>query len=1071
MKKRKGKRIFIMMLLIVPFVLKAQHILDWENPQVFGINKEVPHAIRFAYPDIKSALADSGLLPQPPFYKSLDGRWKFHWVKNPGSRPRDFYKTDYNVRKWDEITVPGTWQMQGYGKPIYLNHPFPFNPDYKTLHPPHIPHDYNPVGSYRRNFTIPKDWSGKEIFIHFAGVKSAFYIWINGQRVGYSQGSMTPAEFNITQYVKKGKNVLAIEVYRWSDGSYLENQDMWRFSGIFRRVFLYAVPKIHIEDFYVDTGLDVFYQDGLLQITVKVRNGTDRIQELVQVEGYLYNRQGELVAKAAQFTLAPRDADIPAGTLMIYRSKTKISKPQKWTAETPNLYTVVISLKNSKGRFLEAVRTTTGFRTVEIKNSVFLINGQPVKIKGVNIHDHDPDHGRSLALKWIEKDIRMMKRANINAIRMSHYPHDSRYYDLCDRYGLYVMDEANIEAHKLSARRERVPGSDYLWLYASFDRVVRMLNTNRNHPSIVMWSLGNEAGHGESFTTMSAYLHAIDPSRPVVYAHMAHVASVTDMAMCGYNTPEEIEELMDVSSRPIAMNEYAHAMGNSTGNLKEIWDVINNRKDLTGGYIWDWVDQGLRKKDAEGQVFWAYGGDYGDEPNDGNFNINGIVFPDRKPHPALAEVRKVYQYIHFKAEDLKNGRIQIQNGYSFKNLSEFNFRWTLSENGKIIQNGAIESLDVPPGQSMMITIPFDKPHLNPDAEYWLNVSAHLKKSEWWANSGYAVAWEQFRLPFAAPPKPSVVQDQMPSLALSSSQKSILVNGKDFSVTISKDNGAITAFRFKGQELISGPLVPNFWRAPTDNDRAGWRGELDAWKNAGPKRSVESVEVRQPSEKVVVIEAVGRIPVGLSTYRTIYTIYGNGAVVVNHTIIPVGDVPNYIPRIGMQGRIPPNFNKMTWYGRGPQENYWDRKTAAAVGLYSGRVDSLWTNYVRPQENGNRSDVRWVAFTNKAGHGLLVVGDPVLDVSAWPYSMEDLEQAKHIHELPKRHFLTINLDYRQMGVGGADTWTRKAIALPQYRLPADRSYDYRFVFIPYHKTMGLFQEIANLDYSGCYNQRDK
>ncbi len=1065
MKVGLKNQFLIGIILCLPFIINAQKIFDWENPQIFGINKEPAHFVHIPYPDIKTALKDNGLRIHSPYYKSLDGRWKFYWAKNPDFRPKDFYKPDYDVRDWRGINVPGTWQMQGYGMPIYANQAYPFNPDYKTLHPPYIPHEYNPVGSYRMKFTIPEDWSGKEIFVHFSGVKSAFYIWINGQKVGYSQGSMTPAEFNITSYLKKGENILAVEVYRWSDGSYLENQDMWRFSGIYRGVFLYALPKLHFEDFYVNAGLDEWYKDGVLQITAKVRNSFDQLQRLVHVESYLYNQYGELISKASLMP-GKNDKDIPAGTIVVYRLKKTITNPEKWTAETPNTYTVVLALKDSDGKFLETVRTLTGFRTIKIKNSVFLVNGRPVKLKGVNIHDHDPVHGRTLDIKWIEKDIRMMKQANINAIRMSHYPHDSRYYDLCDRYGIYVMDEANIESHILSIQRERLPGSDPLWMYASLDRVVRMVSRDRSHPSVVIWSLGNEAGKGQNFLIMQAYLHAVDPSRPV---HYWDYTDASDFFTSGYVTPEELNNLHDERNRPLILTEYAHAMGNSTGNLKDLWNIIYKREEMAGGYIWDWVDQGLQKFDKKGKKFWAYGGDYGDTIGDANFCINGLVFPDRKPHPALSEVKKVYQFINFKAYNLLRKQINIHNAYSFTDLNKFYLSWSLTDNGEIIQNGILAPFNLPPNQETMITIPFKSPKFHPGAEYYLLVKAHLKNQEFWAEKGHVVAWEQFYVPFvplAIQPKPLVNPDEFPPLTVDSIKNDMIIKGKKFTLTVDRNRGTITKYLFNGNTIIESPFIPNYGRVPTDNDLAGWGHTLDAWKLGGQSRSVESFSLKQLSSKIVTIDIKGKIPVGSSTYNTTYQIFGNGAVKINHTLFPSGKIPKYIPKFGMSARIPARYNKMTWYGRGPEENYWDRKDGAPIGLYSGLVDTLWTNYVRPQENGNRTEVRWVAFTDEKEHGLLILAAPIINVSAWPYSSKDLEQAKHINELPKRDFITVNIDYKQMGVGGTDTWSQKARALTTYRLPGDREYSYHFIIIPYQKNKEAFKKITNKRFAPFY-----
>lgn len=1018
---------------------------DWENSQVIGINKEPPYYSFMHYPDRESALADSTLEIHTPYYKLLDGMWKFHWSKNPAERPKDFYKASYNESRWAKIPVPSMWQLEGYGSPIYLNNRYPFHPDYPA-HPPLVNADHNPVGSYLTTFTVPQDWDGREVLIHFDGVESAFYIWVNGEKVGYSQGRMTPTEFNLTPFLKKGTNRLAVEVYQWSDGSYLEDQDMWRYSGIFRPVYLYSTPKEHLEDFFVRSSLDDRYENGLMHITAKVRNSSDENYPPATVTAYLYDEQGKLVGNGA-IAKARTITDIPAGTDGIAELYATIPHPAKWTAETPDLYTVVLVLKDAQGKVLEAARTTTGFRNIEIKDGMLLVNGVPVKLKGVNMQDFDPYHGRALDFKWIEKDVKLLKQANINTVRMSHYPHDPRYYTLFDKYGMYILDEADLESHGM-LERELLPGSDPLWTNACVDRMARMIARDKNHPSVIIWSLGNEAGYGENFAIMAAYARAVDPSRPI---HDEQMNSVADMISHMYPTPQALQGMaMDPNiHKPIFMCEYDHSMGNSTGGLTAYWDIINHYKNLIGGCIWDWVDQGLYKKDAQGKMFWAYGGDYGDVPNDGNFNINGFVNPDRTPHPAYYEIKHVYQYVTFTAGDLSKGQIMIHNGYFHANLSNYVVQWSLTQNGKEIQSGAIDTLTTPANGWVRLQLPVEEPKLQAGSEYWLNLNLVLKRNTLWADKGFTVAWDQFKMAWAAAPASALGKADGIPLTVDSTGNAIVISGKSFKAMIDKQTGSLQSYVCHGTELLAGPLNPNFWRAPTDNDKAGWRGELNAWKNAGQDRQETSLEIKKQGDQTIQVVARGTLPVGESRWETSYTIYENGVIKVEETLTPIGQVPPCIPKVGMTLRIPKAFGTMSWYGRGPQENYPDRETGATVGIYSGLVDTLWTNYVRPQENGNRDGVRWVRFTDKNGQGLMATGAPTLSVSAWPYSLQDMEQATHIDDLPVRDYITVNLDNKQMGVGGIDTWSRNARALPQYRLVPDHPYHYAFFLSYYNK----------------------
>jgi beta-galactosidase len=653
-----------------------------------------------------------------------------------------------------------------------------------------------------------------------------------------------------------------------------------------------------------------------------------------------------------------------------------------------------------------------------------------------------------------------MKRLNLNAVRLSHYPHDSRYYKLFDKYGIYVIDETNLESHGSSWGRERIPGSDPEWTNACLDRVSSMLARDKNHPSIVVWSLGNEAGYGKNFALMANYVRATDSTRPVLYSQMN---SVVDIESYMYPTPKGLAALANKPNdkKPIFMIEYAHSMGNSTGNLKEYWDVINSHKNLMGGCIWDWVDQGLVKKDKNGRKFWAYGGDYGDKPNDANFNINGFILPDRKPEPAAYEVKKVYQYVNFAPQNVLKGQIWAENNYYHVNISKFSFDWTLSEDGNVIQSGKLDTVYAVPGHHQLLHIPFKKPVLKPGAEYWLKVRVHLRHNEPWAKKGYVVAWQQFKVPYAVPAHLAWNVQNMNPLQVNQTPDQVNVSGQNFNLTVNKHNGSITSYNVHGEQLISKPLIPNFWRAPTDNDVARGNGMeklTKAWKKASAGRSVSSVYIIQPESYKTNIVVNGTLPVGKSTYETTYTIYGNGMVNVDFKLTPVGNIPEYIPLVGMQMGMPKSYNKMTWYGRGPQANYSDKKNGAAVGEYFGNVKDLITNYVRPQENGNRTDVRWTVFTNDRGSGLMVVGEPLLSISAWPYSLEDLEKATHTDDLQDEPNITVNLNYKQEGVGGIDTWSKHSRPLIKYRLKTSHPYEYHFYFLPYDKSEGKMDQDA-------------
>jgi beta-galactosidase len=1008
---------------------------DWEDHQIIGRNKEPAHCTLMPFSNKMAAL--KGDRDGSPFFCSLNGQWNFHWVNKPADRPVEFYRPDYDVSGWDKIPVPSNWQMHGYGRPIYTNirYPFPANP-------PHIPHDYNPVGSYRREFTIPANWKSRQVFLHFDGVDSAFYLWVNGEKVGYSQGSRTPAEFNITEYLRPGQNVLAVEVYRFSDGSYLEDQDFWRLSGIFRDVYLFSTADLHIRDFWIRTELDEQYRDGVLKVTAKIKNYSQQPRGACTVELNLFDNEGDALSPKPLISVAAKN--IEPDKEKAIDAQAKIINPAKWSAELPNLYRALLTLKDEQGVIVEVVSCDVGFREVEIKNGQLTVNGKAIMVRGVNRHEHDPDTGHYVSVDSMIRDIRLMKQSNINTVRTSHYVNDPKWYELCNKYGLYVIDEANIESHGMGYKPKRTLGNKPEWKKAHLDRTIRMVERNKNHPSVIIWSLGNEAGDGVNFKATSDWIHQHDPTRLVHY-EQAKEKPHTDIVCPMYDSIGQIVKYAKSNPyRPLILCEYAHAMGNSVGNLQDYWDAIEEYPHLQGGCIWDWVDQGLRKRTPDGREFWAYGGDYGDKPNDGNFCCNGLVQPDRKPNPSLYEVKKVYQRIKVTPVDLiACCRVSVSNKYEFRNLDFVDVLWELTENGRIIQKGKLARLSLPAGKECDITIPFRKPHMKSGSQYHLKISFALAEDELWADRGHVVAWNQFELPFNVPTAPKANIAAMTELKLEQTPQGIIVTGKDFVITVGKDSGAIESFVFRGRELIASALAPNFWRAPIDNDNGNKMPKrLSVWRKAGPDRKVNSVTAERLSKKVVRIDVQATLPAGSSAYRNTYTIYGSGDVIVESSIKPKSKLPN-LPRFGMQMVIPGEYDQVRWYGRGPHENHWDRKTGAAVGVYSASVEEQIHVYVRPQENGNKTDVRWLALTNKDGAGLLAVGMPLLSVSAWPFTMLDLEQAAHIHELPRRDTITVNLDYKQMGVGGDNSWGARTHR--EYTLPA-KPYSYRFRLSP-------------------------
>ncbi|MCK4344247.1 MAG: DUF4981 domain-containing protein, partial [Bacteroidales bacterium] len=712
---------------------------DLENPKMFNQNKEEPHASLLPFDNTEGVIENDW--EKSPYYQSLNGTWKFNWVRKPVDRPKEFYKPVFNVDDWDNIPVPSNWELQGYGIPIYVNIQYEWTRDPQ---PPKVPHDYNPVGSYRRNFTLPEVWKDRQVFIHFGAVKSAMYIWINGQKVGFSQGSKTPAEWDITHYLNpEGENVLAVQVYRWSDGSYIECQDFWRISGIERDVYLFSTPRIHIRDFFALADLDETYINGKLNVTTEIKQYDPELKAknyFLNIK--LFDENMKLLFEEEK----PIELNNEQTTIQVFEKD--IENPQKWTAETPALYSLVLQIRDKNKNVLEAVGCKIGFRKVEIKNGQLLVNGKAVLFKGVDRHEHDQYTGHVVSEESMLHDIRLFKQNNINAVRTSHYPNDPKWYELCDQYGIYVIDEANIESHGMGYG-ERSLAKDPTWKEAHVDRIKRMVERDKNHPSVVIWSMGNEAGDGVNFVAGYKWIHERDKSRPVHYEG-ARLGPNTDIYCPMYARIERIEKYAsEKQERPLILCEYAHAMGNSTGNLQDYWDVIEKYDHLQGGFIWDWVDQGLVKKNEKGEEYWAYGGDYGpkDVPSDQNFCLNGLVNPDRTPHPGLFEVKKVYQYVGIQPEDIENGKVRITNKYDFVNINDFHFNWTVMADDKAVAQGTISDLSIPPGESKVVTIPIPKEPVKPGVEYFLNFSVTTTMEKPLVSKGYEIASEQIKLPF------------------------------------------------------------------------------------------------------------------------------------------------------------------------------------------------------------------------------------------------------------------------------------------------------------------------------------
>jgi beta-galactosidase len=1036
---------------------------EWDDPSVLHLNTLPAHATMMVYPTADAARqADRDA---SPWFRSLNGVWKFQYSASPAARPAGFERPSFDDTPWSDIRVPGNWELQGFGMPIYSNSRYPFAHDARN---PRAQRNDNPVGSYRTVFEVPSSWAGRRVLLHFAGVDSAFYVWVNGRRVGYSEDSRTPAEFDVTPFVQDGLNVLAVEVYRWSDGSYLEDQDMFRLSGIFRDVYLWSTEPAHVRDFEIRTVFDQARHNATLSVTASVVNAAAHAGSL-SLGVQLFDADGRPAAgqvSAAFQAERTGDTRVAAGF--------PVAAPHRWSAETPYLYTALLTLRDAAGRVIEVIPSRVGFRTVEIRGGRLLVNGQAILVKGVNRHEHSPDLGHTVERAWMVRDIELMKQHNINAVRTSHYPNDPDFYALCDRYGLYVMDEANIESHAYGLGPENRLANDLAWQPAHLDRIARMVERDKNHPSIISWSLGNEAGDGPNFEAGYRWAKQRDPSRAVHYqGSTRHGGSNSDINSFMYPTPEDVvRRAKERPEMPLIICEYAHAMGNSSGGLKEYWDVFYSGTNAQGAFVWDWVDQGIRQpipgaKRAPGDpraTFFAYGGYWEDRAgvhNDNDFCQNGLVGADRTPHPGLRAIKYVYRNLHAAPVDLAAGTITVKSWFDEINPKDFvEGRWEILASGRVLASGVMPAIDLAPREQKVLKLDLPALQAEPGVEYHLGVSFTLTRATPWAPRGHEIAWEQWPLTLPARPQAQAAASDVPapSFPLWTVDTGTItrISGREFALVFDRLNGVMTSYSYRGTQLLDRGPLPDFWRAPTDNDNGAWRSlgtsartdpslDILAWRSAGPGWRVTDVQVKRVDDSSVTITVQADLPRVGATCTMTYDVSGSGSIVVGLEYRPGPTRVAMMPRFGLEFVASPGLEQLSWFGRGPVETYSDR-AFERVGVHRSTVSGEWVEYARPQENGNKVDVRWIELTNAQGLGLRAEGMPLVSASARHASSADLEAAPYTMDVPKRPETYLNLDLAQMGVGGIDSWTKLAYPMEAYRIDGNQPRAYRVRLVP-------------------------
>ena len=1076
----------------------------WQDVQVVAVNKEYPRSSFMTYENRANAL--TGKFEKSKYYQLLNGTWKFYFVDSYKNLPANITAPSVSTADWTDIKVPGNWEVQGHGVAIYTNHGYEFQP--RNPQPPTLP-EANPVGVYRRDIDIPADWDGRDIYLHLAGAKSGVYVYINGQEVGYSEDSKNSAEFLINKFVKPGKNVLTLKIYRWSTGSYLECQDFWRISGIERDVFLYSQPKAALKDFRVTSTLDDTYKDGIFKLGADLRNNGSAASNMALVYELL-DAKGNVVATGE------KTADVAAGETRTVSFDQTLPGVKTWTSEAPNLYKLVMTVKEN-GKVNEIIPFNVGFRRIEIKPIEQLagngkpyvclfINGQPLKLKGVNIHEHNPATGHYMTEELMRKDFELMKQHNLNTVRLCHYPQDRRFYELCDEYGLYVYDEANIESHGMyyDLKKGGTLGNNPEWLKAHMDRTINMFERNKNYPSLTFWSLGNEAGNGYNFYQTYLWLKDADKNimdRPVNYER-AQWEWNSDMYVPQYPGAQWLEAMgKRGSDRPIAPSEYSHAMGNSNGNLWDQWKAIYKYPNLQGGYIWDWVDQGIDAVDENGRHFWTYGGDYGvNTPNDGNFCCNGIVSPDRTPHPAMAEVKYVHQNVAFEPVDPANGKFLVKNRFYFTNLQKYMISYTIKANGKTVKGGKM-SVNVEPQGSKEITIPVSGLKSKPGTEYFIYFNVTTTEPEPLIPVGHEIAYEQFRLPVE--PSERTFATGGPTLKVSAEGNELSASSSKVSFVFDKKTGLVSSYKVGGTEYFKDGfgLQPNFWRAPNDNDYGnGNPKRLQVWKQSSKNFNVVDASIVMDG-KDAVLTANYLLAAG-NLYIVTYRIHPSGVVKADFTFTstdmeaakteaseatlmatftPGSDAARKaaskleVPRIGVRFRLPAEMNQVEYFGRGPEENYVDRNAGTLIDLYKTTADNMYFPYVRPQENGHHTDTRWLTLNKKGGKGLTIYADKTIGFNALRNSVEDfdgeetvsrpyqwlnrdagelvhdeskakdqLPRKTHINDISPRNFVEVCVDMKQQGVAGYNSWGARPE--PGYNIPANQEYKWGFTIVP-------------------------
>jgi beta-galactosidase len=1047
----------------VPVVFNTE---PYEDPSVSGINRDAARATAYSFKNIKDALA--GDRENSGRYVSLNGEWDFSFALKPADAPVNFYKS--RVSGWKKIIVPSNWEMQGYDKPIYKSAVYPFRP----VNPPHVPQDYNGVGCYQRTFSVPDEWKNLNITVHFGGVSSAYKVWVNGKFVGYGEDSFLSGEFNITPYLQDGENIISVWVIRWSDGSFLEDQDQWRLSGIHREVYLMAEPKLRIADFFYQTKLDKDYKDALLSIRPRIENLTGKEVTGYTIKAQLYKKGQPVLERPLERTaesiineIYPRLDNAKFGLL-----ETKVIDPAKWSSEDPNLYTLILSLEDSTGNVLEVKSCNLGFRSIEFRKAdrKLLINGKLTYLYGVNRPDHHPTKGKALSREDIKQDIQTIKKFNFNCVRLSHYPSDPYLLDLCDEYGILVIDEANLETHGLGGKLS----NDAAWTGAYLDRVSRMALRDKNHPSIIFWSLGNEAGRGPNHAAMAAWIHDFDITRPLHYepamgspkeegyidpsdplylksndhshriqnpVDQYYVDMVSRMYPALYTAPL-LANQDNGDNRPIFFCEYAHAMGNSAGNIKEFWDQWRNTKRIIGGCIWEFKDQGLLKKDSAGVEYYAYGGDFGERYFD-NFTIKGIVAADGRPKAAMYECKRIFQPVQCEWQDSAKGLVRIINRSEVMNVNAYSVTLIIRKDGKISVTKQLPAIDVMPAGSKVMDISSWLPKPEAGAEYHAELHFGLKEDMPWASKGFEIASNQLQIKSAENNRKT--QKAKARLIVTESLNGVSIKGKDFLIHINSIfEGGLVSYVYKGKEQIVAPLLPHFKRPLTDNDKRGWKSnrKLKQWYEYELKSTGAAVSY---SDKGIVVTTGFSLINDSASVSVVYTINDKGVIKVNYALDAKPGLPD-IPKVGMQMGIKRNYDNIVYFGRGPFENYIDRRYASDAGVYHQNIFDFMEPYVVPQENGNRTDVRWMYLNDKKkNEGLLIVADSLLSMSAWPYTEENIQSAKHTNKLKDAGYITVNIDLVQMGVGGNDSWSDVAAPLEQYRIKA-QNYHYSFYLAP-------------------------